>query len=138
MDPQLRKLLEVAYEAWVDTGGAATILRSAFRHLTLSACSKSHLTARQGEASLRHTLINLMSGGQQAGVPDRAGLDFNALRGSDRVGVYVGACGSETHGQWLSDPLAITGGQDFVGATSCCGAAGTTVASRARSLLRAE
>ena len=38
-----------------------------------------------------------------------AGLDFGALRGCDRVGVYVGACGSEVHGQWLSDIAAITG-----------------------------
>lgn len=56
MDPQLRKLLEVSYEAWVD-----------------------------------------------------AGVDFSALRGSDRVGVYVGACGSETHAQWLGDIPNITG-----------------------------
>lgn len=56
MDPQLRKLLEVSYEAWVD-----------------------------------------------------AGVDFSALRGSDRVGVYVGACGSETHAQWLGDIPSITG-----------------------------
>lgn len=42
MDPQLRKLLEVAHEALVD-----------------------------------------------------AGVDLAALRGSERVGVYVGACGSE-------------------------------------------
>jgi fatty acid synthase len=56
MDPQLRKLLEVAYEAWVD-----------------------------------------------------AGVDFSALRGSNRVGVYVGACGSETHAQWLGDIPNITG-----------------------------
>ncbi len=56
MDPQLRKLLEVAYEAWVD-----------------------------------------------------AGVDFSALRGSKKVGVYVGACGSETHAQWLGDIDSITG-----------------------------
>lgn len=56
MDPQLRKLLEVSYEAWLD-----------------------------------------------------AGVDFNGLRGSDRVGVYVGACGSETHAQWLGDIPNITG-----------------------------
>ncbi|EIE23140.1 hypothetical protein COCSUDRAFT_47508 [Coccomyxa subellipsoidea C-169] len=56
MDPQLRKLLEVAYEAWVD-----------------------------------------------------AGVDFSALRGSEKVGVYVGACGSETHAQWLGDIDSITG-----------------------------
>ena len=56
MDPQLRKLLEVSYEAWVD-----------------------------------------------------AGVDFSALRGSDKVGVYVGACGSETHAQWLGDIPSITG-----------------------------
>ena len=56
MDPQLRKLLEVAYEAWMD-----------------------------------------------------AGVDFSELRGSDRVGVYVGACGSETHAQWLGDIPNITG-----------------------------
>ncbi|CAK0786732.1 hypothetical protein CVIRNUC_009946 [Coccomyxa viridis] len=56
MDPQLRKLLEVSYEAWVD-----------------------------------------------------AGVDFSALRGSNKVGVYVGACGSETHAQWLGDIDSISG-----------------------------
>ncbi|EIE22203.1 ketoacyl-synt-domain-containing protein [Coccomyxa subellipsoidea C-169] len=56
MDPQLRKLLEVAYEAWVD-----------------------------------------------------AGIDFRALRGSERVGVYVGSCGSEIHAQWVADIDSITG-----------------------------
>ena len=56
MDPQLRKLLEVSYEAWVD-----------------------------------------------------AGVDFSELRASNRVGVYVGACGSETHAQWLGDIPSITG-----------------------------
>jgi fatty acid synthase len=56
MDPQLRKLLEVAYEAWID-----------------------------------------------------AGLDFSALRGSEKVGVYVGTCGSETHAQYLGDVDNITG-----------------------------
>eukprot|EP00884_Botryococcus_braunii_P006104 jgi/Botrbrau1/15495/Bobra.43_2s0112.1 len=50
MDPQLRKLLEAGYEAWIDTG-----------------------------------------------------LEFNQLRGSSKVGVYVGACGSDAHGLWLTD-----------------------------------
>ncbi|KAK9826409.1 hypothetical protein WJX81_000891 [Elliptochloris bilobata] len=56
MDPQLRMLLEVAHEAWVD-----------------------------------------------------AGVDPAALRGSDRVGVYVGACGSEAHQLWLSAADGVTG-----------------------------
>lgn len=42
MDPQMRKLLEVSWEAWVDSG-----------------------------------------------------VDMNKLRGSSRVGVYIGCCGSE-------------------------------------------
>jgi len=42
MDPQMRKLLEVSWEAWMDSG-----------------------------------------------------IDVNQLRGSSRVGVYIGCCGSE-------------------------------------------
>ena len=38
-----------------------------------------------------------------------AGIDPRALRGSDRVGVYVGACGSELHSQWLFSVPDITG-----------------------------
>lgn len=44
MDPQMRKLLEVSWEAWVDSG-----------------------------------------------------IDVSKLRGSNRVGVYIGCCGSEVH-----------------------------------------
>lgn len=39
-----------------------------------------------------------------------SGLDFTHLRGSSRVGVYVGACGSDAHGLWLTDVPSITGG----------------------------
>ena len=38
-----------------------------------------------------------------------AGIDPRGLRGSDRVGVYVGACGSELHSQWLFSVPDITG-----------------------------
>ena len=44
MDPQLRKLLEVSWEAWIDSG-----------------------------------------------------VDVSSLRGSQKVGVYIGCCGSEVH-----------------------------------------
>lgn len=56
MDPQMRKLLEVTHEAFVDSG-----------------------------------------------------VDYKALRGSSRVGVYLGCCGSEVHAMWLSDYNNITG-----------------------------
>jgi acyl transferase domain-containing protein len=56
MDPQMRKLLEVTHEAFVDSG-----------------------------------------------------IDYKALRGSPRVGVYLGCCGSEVHAMWLSDYNNITG-----------------------------
>ena len=48
MDPQMRKLLEVSWEAWMD-----------------------------------------------------AGVDVNKLRGSERVGVYIGCCGSEVQNAYL-------------------------------------
>jgi hypothetical protein len=41
--------------------------------------------------------------------PSFAGIDFRTLRGSDRVGVYVGACGSEMHATWIKDIPTITG-----------------------------
>ena len=56
MDPQMRKLLEVTHEAWVDSG-----------------------------------------------------VDYRAMRGSARVGVYLGCCGSEVHAMWLSNYNDITG-----------------------------
>ena len=56
MDPQMRKLLEVTHEAFVDSG-----------------------------------------------------VDYKSLRGSPRVGVYLGCCGSEVHAMWLSDYNNITG-----------------------------
>lgn len=56
MDPQMRKLLEVTHEAFVDSG-----------------------------------------------------VDYKSLRGSSRVGVYLGCCGSEVHAMWLSDYNNITG-----------------------------
>lgn len=56
MDPQMRKLLEVTHEAFVDSG-----------------------------------------------------IDYKALRGSPKVGVYLGCCGSEVHAMWLSDYNNITG-----------------------------
>ena len=56
MDPQMRKLLEVTHEAFMDSG-----------------------------------------------------VDYKALRGSSRVGVYLGCCGSEVHAMWLSDYNSITG-----------------------------
>eukprot|EP00884_Botryococcus_braunii_P011836 jgi/Botrbrau1/20653/Bobra.113_1s0077.1 len=56
MDPQLRKLLETGYEAWIDSG-----------------------------------------------------VDFNYLRGSDKVGVYVGACSADAHAMWLDDIPNISG-----------------------------
>ena len=56
MDPQMRKLLEVTHEAWVDSG-----------------------------------------------------VDYRAMQGSARVGVYLGCCGSEVHAMWLSNYNDITG-----------------------------
>ena len=56
MDPQMRKLLEVTHEAFVDSG-----------------------------------------------------IDYKSLRGSSKVGVYLGCCGSEVHAMWLSDYNNITG-----------------------------
>ena len=56
MDPQMRKLLEVSYEAFVDSG-----------------------------------------------------VDHKQLRRSDKVGVYLGCCGSEVHALWLGDINNITG-----------------------------
>ena len=38
-----------------------------------------------------------------------SGVDYKALRGSSRVGVYLGCCGSEVHAMWLSDYNSITG-----------------------------
>ena len=38
-----------------------------------------------------------------------SGIDYKALRGSPRVGVYLGCCGSEVHAMWLSDYNNITG-----------------------------
>lgn len=53
MDPQMRKLLEVSWEAWMDSG-----------------------------------------------------VDFTKLRGSSRVGVYIGCCGSEVHTEAQIYPVA--------------------------------
>eukprot|EP00884_Botryococcus_braunii_P022876 jgi/Botrbrau1/9272/Bobra.180_1s0029.1 len=38
-----------------------------------------------------------------------SGVDFTSLRGSDRVGVYVGACGSDAYCTWLTDIPKLTG-----------------------------
>ncbi len=38
-----------------------------------------------------------------------SGVDYKSLRGSSRVGVYLGCCGSEVHAMWLSDYNNITG-----------------------------
>lgn len=37
------------------------------------------------------------------------GVEFWRLRGSERVGVYVGACGSDAHAAWLENVPNITG-----------------------------
>ena len=38
-----------------------------------------------------------------------SGVDYRAMRGSARVGVYMGCCGSEVHAMWLSNYNDITG-----------------------------
>ena len=38
-----------------------------------------------------------------------SGVDYRAMRGSARVGVYLGCCGSEVHAMWLSNYNDITG-----------------------------
>ena len=38
-----------------------------------------------------------------------AGIDVQQLRGSRKVGVYIGCCGSEVHAGWLADIPNITG-----------------------------
>ncbi len=38
-----------------------------------------------------------------------SGVEVGQLRGSERVGVYVGACGSDAHAAWLQDIPNITG-----------------------------
>lgn len=37
------------------------------------------------------------------------------LRGSEKVGVYVGACGSDVHAQWLTADLAAITGYEQTG-----------------------
>jgi fatty acid synthase len=84
MDPQLRKLLEVAFEAWVDSGA-------------------------RGHAGEAQQLPRQQIADSQALPWPATGIDFHALRGSKRVGCYVGACGTEAHGVWLADMPAISG-----------------------------
>lgn len=38
-----------------------------------------------------------------------SGVDFSQLKGSDKVGVYVGACSSDAHSMWLDDIPSISG-----------------------------
>lgn len=64
MDPQMRKLLEVSWEAWMDSG-----------------------------------------------------VDVNKLKGSDRVGVYIGCCGSEVLESFSADVTSCHAGATRLAAT---------------------
>ena len=92
MDPQLRKLLEVTHEAWVDSGVDVKQLRGSSKVRGSGKCHVSRAPAGYGmppPAQLQESRTNYVWCAQ--------------------VGVYLGCCGSEVHALWLGDVNNITG-----------------------------
>ena len=91
MDPQLRKLLEVTHEAWVDSGVDVKQLRGSSKV--------------RGSGNFP---VPCVPAGY--GMPPPAQLQESRTNPCGaQVGVYLGCCGSEVHALWLGDVNNITG-----------------------------
>ena len=126
MDPQLRKLLEVSYEAWIDSGIDHVALRGSNQ-----VCSSAPpASVAQGSSRHAHAVVKCLKElefseqvgtrlscaavicseartHQHASLVQCARPDYETL--GLQVGVYVGCCGSEIHAQWLANVNEITG-----------------------------
>ena len=129
MDPQLRKLLEVTHEAWVDSGVDVKQLRGSDR----VRCRRPHAPCGHASTPLARTAATPASEWLRAAYGIWvARLCVSAPRlqaaacllcssahahaswltwlgAGAQVGVYLGCCGSEVHALWLGDINNITG-----------------------------
>ena len=120
MDPQLRKLLEVSYEAWIDSGIDHVALRGSNQVCSTPPpasdghsahpCRSTLWAGFEKVEALLRCLAFICSKAwthQRASSVQytRCGNSFLGLQ----VGVYVGCCGSEIHAQWLANVNEITG-----------------------------